>query len=197
MLLYRKHIHSQKEFFAMIYQPKEVLLKNNTIAIFRSPTKHDAAQMMEYLHTTCKETNFLTREPEEAILPIEKEERFLNSIYQSKTDLMIACEINGKIIGNCNLNRYTKLRMQHRAEVGIAICKEFLGLGIGNYMFSELIRISKELGIKQLELEVIADNNRAIKLYEKFGFYTVGEKPNSLCLKDGTMLKELSMIKVL
>lgn len=181
----------------MIYQPKEVLLKNGTVAIFRSPTKDDAEQMIEYLQTACKETVFLTREPDEAIVPIEKEERFLSNIYQSQNDLMISCEINGKIVGNCNLNRYTKMRMQHRAEVVIAICKEFWELGIGNYMFGELIRIAKELGIKQLELEVIAGNERAIKLYEKFGFYTVGEKPNSLCLKDGTMLKELSMIKVL
>lgn len=181
----------------MIYQPKEILLKNGVTAIFRSPTKEDAAQMIEYLHTTCSETNFLTREPEEAIMPIEKEERFLNSIINSENDLMIACEISGKIIGDCNLNRYSKLRMKHRAEIGIAICKEYWGLGIGNYMFSELIRIAKKLGIKQLELEVVSDNLRAIKLYEKFGFITVGEKPNSLCLKDGTMLKEFSMIKEL
>ncbi len=181
----------------MIYETKEVILKNNTIAIFRSPTKEDAAQMIEYLHTTCSETNFLTREPEEAIMLIEKEEHFLNSIINSENDLMIACEINGKIIGNCNLNRYSKMRMKHRAEVGIAICKDFWGLGIGNFMFGELIRISKEQGIEQLELEVIEGNERAIKLYEKFGFIKIGEKPNSLRLKDGTMLKEYSMIKEL
>ncbi len=181
----------------MIYQPKEVVLKNNTVAIFRSPTKEDAAQMIEYLYTTCLETNFLTREPEEATMPIEKEELFLNNILNSENDLMIACEINGKIIGNCNLNRYSNIRMKHRAEIGIAICKYYWGIGIGKFMFEELIRIAKEQDIKQLELEVIKDNERAVKLYEKFGFVKVGEKPNSLCLKDGTMLKEYSMIKEL
>ena len=181
----------------MIYSPKEMQLKNDVTAIFRSPTKEDAAQMMEYLKTTCSETNFLTREPEEAIMPIEKEEKFLNNILTSDNDLMIACEIGGKIIGNCNLNRYSKMRMKHRAEIGIAICKEYWSFGIGRFMLEELIRISNEQGIKQLELEVIEGNERAIKLYESLGFYKVGEKPNSLCLKDGTMLKELSMIKVL
>ena len=181
----------------MIYSPKELYLKNNATAIFRSPTKEDAEQMIVYLRTTCSETNFLTREPEEAVMPIEKEERFLNNILSSENDLMIACEINGKIIGNCNLNRYSKMRMRHRAEIGIAICKDYWGLGIGNFMFSELIRIAREVDIKQLELEVVSNNIRAIKLYEKFGFYVVGEKPNSLCLKDGTMLNELSMIKEL
>lgn len=179
----------------MIYQPKEIILKNGVTAIFRSPTKDDAVQMMEYLQTTCSETNFLTREPEETIMPIEKEERFLNNILVSANDLMIACEIDGKIIGNCNLNHYSKMRMCHRAEIGIAICKNYWGLGIAKFMFGELIRIAKEKGIKQLELEVIGDNERAINLYDKFGFYKVGEKPNALCLKDGTMLKLISMIK--
>ncbi len=179
----------------MIYSSREVLLKNNTAAIFRSPTRNDAEAMIRYLQTTCAETNFLTREPEEAVISIEKEEHFLESICNSDHDLMIACEVGGKIVGNCNLNRYSKKRMHHRASVGIAICKEYWGLGIGNCMFSELIRISKEQGIKQLELEVIEGNARAIRLYKKFGFYVVGEKPNALRLKDGSMLKELSMIK--
>lgn len=58
-------------------------------------------------------------------------------------------------------------------------------------------RIAKEIGIKQLELEVIDGNDRALHLYEKFGFTTVGNKPNAFLLKDGTMLNEISMIKVL
>ena len=181
----------------MNYQSKEIALKNGTVATFRSPTKEDAVKMMEYLKTACSETNFLTREPEEADISIEKEESFLNNILNSENDLMIACEINGNIVGNCNLNRFSMLRTKHRAEVGIAICKDYWGLGIGNFMFSELIRIATELGIKQLELEVIEENERAIKLYEKYGFYKVGEKPNALCLKDGTMLTEISMIKII
>ena len=87
------------------------------------------------------------------------------------------------------------MRMKHRAGVGIAICKDYWGLGIGSAMLSELIGIAEKEGITQLELEVNKDNKQAIKLYEKFGFYKVGEKPNSLRLKDGTMLKEILMIK--
>lgn len=181
----------------MIYNPNSVILNDGTVAVFRSPAKEDAVQMMEYLKTVCSETDFLTREPEETDIPIEKEESFLNNILNSENDLMIACEINGRIIGNCNLNRFSMLRTKHRAEVGIAICKDYWGLGIGKFMLTELIRIATELGIKQLELEVIEDNKRAIKLYEKLGFRKVGEKPNALCLKDSTMLKELSMIKVI
>lgn len=181
----------------MIYESKKIQLKINSTAILRSPTENDAAAMIEYLRTVCTETHFLTREPEEAVIPLEKEQRILRSIVDSPNDLMIACEMDGKIVGNCNLNCYSKKRMRHRACVGVAICKAYWGLGIGTFLFNELIRIARELEIKQLELEVIEGNERAIHLYERFGFTVVGEKPNAFCLKDGTMLKELCMIKVL
>lgn len=40
-------------------------------------------------------------------------------------------------------------------------------------------------------------NGRARGLYEKMGFHVVGEKPNAVRRKDGTMLKEYSMIREL
>ena len=40
-------------------------------------------------------------------------------------------------------------------------------------------------------------NDRAIRLYEKFGFERFGVRPNAIHLKDGTRLRELLMVKVL
>lgn len=181
----------------MIYEEKEVRLRDGTSVLLRSPQAADAAQMVDYLKTVCAETPFLTREPEEADIPLDKEEPLLQRIADSENDLMIACEINGKIVGNANLNRMTRLRMRHRASVGVAVFREYWGRGIGSLLFSELIRIAKELGIRQLELEVVGGNDRARNMYERFGFAVVGEKPNAFRLKDGTMLSEISMIKEL
>ena len=64
-------------------------------------------------------------------------------------------------------------------------------------MFEEMIRIAKEHGVEQLELEVMEGNDRAIRLYEKFGFERFGVCPNAIHLKDGTRLRELLMVKVL
>lgn len=64
-------------------------------------------------------------------------------------------------------------------------------------MFEEMIRISKEKGVLQMEPEVVEGNERAKGLYERMGFSVVAEKPNAIRLKDGTMLKEYFMIKYL
>ena len=58
-------------------------------------------------------------------------------------------------------------------------------------------RLAKERGVEQLELEVMEGNDRAIRLYEKFGFERFGVRPNAIHLKDGTRLRELLMVKVL
>lgn len=181
----------------MIYSAKVFSLTDGTTVCLRSPTANDAEQMVAYLKTVCAETPFLTREPEEADIPLDKEEKILQRIADSTSDLMIACEIDGRIVGNANLNRMTRMRMRHRASVGVAIFREVWGKGIGSLLFSELIRIAKELGIRQLELEVVGGNDRARNMYERFGFTAIGEKPNAFCLQDGTVLSEVSMIKEL
>ncbi len=181
----------------MIYETSEKLLKNGKTAIFRNPTEADAHEMVEYLRATAGETDFLIGYPEERTLTDEQEALFLKRSNESSKDLMIVCEVDGRIAGNCSIMFNSRIKTRHRASVGIALLKEFWGLGIGTLMFEELIRIARERGIMQMELEVVEGNERAIALYQKMGFRTVAEKPNAIRLKDGTLLKEFIMIKEL
>lgn len=48
-----------------------------------------------------------------------------------------------------------------------------------------------------MELEFIEGNERAQRLYEKFGFRVISERPNAFKLKDGTQLSEIYMQKYL
>ena len=181
----------------MIYESKIIQLKNGTTAVFRSPKCEDATEMLEYLRTTAMETEFLIRYPEECNESEEQESAFLQNIIDSPLNMMIACEIDGKIAGNCQLMLHGRLKTKHRAGVAIALTREYWGLGIGTAMFEELIRIAREHGIYQMELEVIEGNERAMGLFRKMGFEVVAAKPDSICLKDGTMLKEYIMVKKL
>ena len=181
----------------MIFGPKTIALKSGTQAIFRSPTTDDAAALLEYLRITAEETPYLLRYPEECNMTMEEEVAFIAHTLRNPSVTMILCEINGVIAGNCRLERHNKLKTRHRASIGIALKKEFWNLGIGTAMFTEMIRLAREAGICQLELEVFETNRRAMALYEKMGFRIAAEHPNAIRLRDGTMLCEYLMVKEL
>lgn len=181
----------------MLYQSKEIQLKNGAAAVLRSPAESDAAALLEYLKVTAEETDFLLRYPEECTMSVAQEEDFVRRCLHDPNTAMILCEVNGIIAGNCQIARHNKIKTCHRASIGIALMNEFWGLGIGTAMFEEMIRLGKDWNVEQLELEVFADNSRALGLYEKMGFRIVAEHPNAIKRKDGTYVNEYLMVKKL
>ena len=151
--------------------------------------------MLGFLRDIGGETEFVIRYPEECDDSIEKEAAYLARILSSPLDMMIVCEIEGKIAGNCQISFRQRIKTRHRAAVAIGLRKRYWGRGIGTLMFEEMIRAAREHGCMQLELDYIEGNERARGLYQKMGFVQVAERPDAIRLRDGTMLKEISMIK--
>ncbi|MCI5650281.1 MAG: GNAT family N-acetyltransferase [Fusicatenibacter sp.] len=181
----------------MIFEEKEIVLKNGKTAVLKSPCPEDAEKMLHYVKAACGETEFLLRYPEEWDDNIEKEEAWIKGQLASLNTLGITCFADGEVAGNCEISFQSGMKISHRATIAIAIRKEFWNLGIGSAMFEELIAAAKERGTEIMELEFVEGNDRAKHLYEKYGFQVVSEKPNAFKLKDGTYRKEISMQKYL
>ncbi len=62
--------------------------------------------------------------------------------------------------------------------MNIAVEKTLRGTGIGKKLVQALVDKGHELELTGLTLEVRAGNAAAIKLYESFGFVSVGERTN-------------------
>ena len=56
----------------------------------------------------------------------------------------------------------------------VAVRKDERGKGVGKALMAELIRLAKEAGIARMTLEVKDTNERAVKLYESYGFTVEG-----------------------
>ena len=181
----------------MIFDEKKITLKDGRTAILKSPCVEDAEKMLNFIKKSCGETDFLARYPEEWSIDVEQEEAWVKRMLDSPDILTMTCYVDNEVAGNCELRFKSGIKTSHRAEVAIVILREYWNLGIGSSMFSELISEARKRGIEIMELEFIEGNERAKRLYEKFGFRVVSEKPNAYKLKDGTMRKEYYMQKYL
>lgn len=181
----------------MEYQNKTITLKDGRTALLRAVCKEDAVPMIAYLKACYEQTPYLMRYPDEFAVTAEQEAAYLQRQLVSPDVLMIVCEVEGKLAGNCQLDLNHWRKTRHRGQVAIALLKDYWGLGIGTAMFEEMIEKARQEKLEQLELEVIEGNRRAMGLYHKMGFVCAGEKPNAIRLEDGSSLKELMMVKVL
>ncbi|MBR0445319.1 MAG: GNAT family N-acetyltransferase [Clostridia bacterium] len=181
----------------MIFRETAFQLKDGRRALLRSPLESDAAEMLAYIVRASGETDFLMKYPEEWDgFSLEQEKAFIRGLREDPDRCMIACFADGRLAGTCHISFRTVLKERHRAEVGIALLREFWDLGIGTNMFLELFRIAEERGwIRQIELNFIEGNERGRRLYEKMGFRITGVTPDAIQLKDGSLLNEYMMIK--
>jgi len=181
----------------MIIRDTAFTLKDGRKALFRSPRDEDIQGILDYLYLSAGETEFILRYPEECgKYTFEGEKALFDRINASENEVMLVCLVEGKVVGNCQIGWKTGIKTRHRADVAIALLKEYWNQGIGTRLFQELIRIAEENeNILQMELEFVEGNTRARALYEKMGFRIAGIKPNAIRLKDGTMLNEYYMIR--
>lgn len=163
--------------------------------LLRCAREEDAQRLLDYLKTTSGETRFLIREPDEVTMTLEDERRFIQRQNESERDVMVLAFYEGEFAGNGSLMGMGPSRYRHRAGVAIALFQAYTGLGIGRAMMEALLAIAREHGIEQVELEVVADNARAIALYKKLGFEVYGTMPRNMKYRDGTYADVYWMMK--
>ena len=183
----------------MIFEEKKVILKNGIEAVLKTPETKDAEMLLNCIKTSCGETPFLMRDAEDKNdMTVEDEAKWIRNKRESKNELVIACYIDGVVVGSCDITFFNDGKTHHRAGIGIAIIKKYWNIGIGSAMFKELMKAAEEhKGTEIVDLEMIEGNNRAKALYEKFGFQIKSVKPNFFKLKDGTYQNLVYMQKYL
>lgn len=157
---------------------KNVTLKNGMECFMRNGVYSDGEAVYENFNITHSETDFLLSYPEENSFDPEKEGLFLNQKTESPNEIEIIAFVNDKVVGTAGIEAVgTKYKVRHRAEFGISLLKDYWGMGIGRALMDACIKCAKKAGYVQLELDVVADNVRAISMYEKAGFVEYGRNP--------------------
>lgn len=181
----------------MIFEEKKIILKNGVEAILKTPELKDAQKMLENIRVCSGETEFLSMCTEDwAGATVEGEEMWIRKCRESENIILIACFVDGEIVGSSDINFMSGIKTYHRAVLGITIQRKYWNIGIGSAMFEELMKAAKEHEKTEIvELEFIEGNERAKALYEKFGFEVISVKPKFFKLKDGTYQNKVYMQK--
>lgn len=157
---------------------KTLALKSGKHCHIRNGIESDGQAVFDCFNLTHGETDYLLSYSEENSYDPEKEGIFLKQKTESENEVELVAEIDGKIVGTAGIEAVgAKYKVRHRAELGISVAKEFWGLGIGRALIAACIECARSAGYIQLELNVVAENERAISLYKAFGFSEYGRNP--------------------
>jgi L-phenylalanine/L-methionine N-acetyltransferase len=100
------------------------------------------------------------------------------------------------IIGTVGLTVNANPRTRHSGSIGIMIHKDYQNMGVGTALMQAIIDIADNwLMLIRVELGVFEDNERAIHLYEKFGFEKEGLK-RLAAIRQGKYENEYLMARI-
>lgn len=173
---------------------KTIILSNGMECFLRNGTENDGERVVENFNLTHSETDYLLTYPEENSFNAVQESQYLKEKAESERELELLAIVDGVIVGTAGIEAIgTKYKVRHRAQFGISVLKEYWGLGIGKALLSSCIECAKTAGYSQLELNVVAENERAVSMYERAGFLECGRNPKGFCSRTAGFQEVISM----
>ena len=175
---------------------KKIVLKDGRECTLRNGTASDGEAALRIFILTHEQTDFLASNAGESAFTVEEESRFLQNMADSEREIEIIAEVDGVAVGLAGIETVRKsAKIRHRAEFGISIDKAYWGLGLGRAMTEACIECARAAGYLQLELDVVAENERALSLYRSKGFVEYGRNPRGFRKHSGTW-QELVLMRL-
>ena len=123
----------------------------------REAIPDDAADLLQISRQIAKETDFLIMDEVGLGLSEDMLSLQLANLYESENNLLLLAFADEQIVGMASVKAASEYTVSHIGEIGISVLKEFWGIGLGTALLDEVIYWR---------------NERAIRLYQKFGFKT-------------------------
>jgi ribosomal protein S18 acetylase RimI-like enzyme len=89
-----------------------------------------------------------------------------------------------EVVGWCDVTPNQREGFQHSGVLGMGLLVGFRGRGLGRTLLRETIDAALAAGLTRVELEVLASNEPAVALYERFDFTHEGRKRAARILDD-------------
>jgi len=140
--------------------------------LLRPVVEQDIESMRNWRNSDWARNFFL----DSSIITKEQQQKWFENYLEKTDDFMFIIEWQGKAVGMVGI--YNVNKKPGHAEFGRLLIGEELarGKGIGKKTVELLSKFAmQELKIKQIDLEVFADNERALAIYQKCGYVITNE----------------------
>ncbi len=115
--------------------------------------------------------------------PLEKIQAFVRANVVGGFSQFVAVD-GSLVVGWCDAIPHWAAALKHRAGLGMGVLKSHRGRGIGRELLVACLHRARLAGIRRIDLEVRADNEAAIRVYESQGVTREGRKLLGLCHDD-------------
>lgn len=173
-------------------------LKNRQILTIREATVADAEAILAYLALIGAQSDNLDFGAEGIGYTPEDEAAFIEAVQSSDNGKILMGFIDDELVSVAHLAGKSKRpRTKHIATLAISVLQAHWHHGIADTMLGALITWAKSNPVlRVLDLEVRADNARAITLYTRHGFSVSGRFPQRFRI-EGHSFDTLLMVKEL
>lgn len=162
---------------------KKVTLKNGGELLIRKAAESDGEEMAKFKIGISGESDFLSYGRDELEITPETEKKIIASENGADNSVIILGLMDGEIAGFVTFKGGARVRKRHGGEMGIAVRRKYWGLGLGGLLVEALLEWARGTGIvRKIDLVTRADNEKAIKLYERYGFRKEGVLTRNLCI---------------
>ena len=133
-----------------------------------------------------------------AALPSERTaqiQALLENLPQNQ-HFLVAVSPDNTVLGLVMLTVESNPRRRHAGGLGIMVRTDWQGRGVGTALMKAALELADSwLMLRRVELEVYADNEGAIRLYQRLGFETEGRKREA-AVKNGAYVDTLVMARL-
>ena len=155
-----------------------IVLKDGRTCLIRHGAAADGEGALRNFILNHAQTDYLLSYPDENTFTVAREAEYLQEKADSPREAELVAEVDGRIVGQAGIRSLgNRSKVKHRADFGISVDRDYWGLGVGRALTRACIGLARQAGYLQLELEVVADNERAVALYESEGFTEYGRNP--------------------
>ena len=165
--------------------------------VIRYITLDDAGRMQKYFNTISAEQTFIAFQGK--TLSLEEEIKYLKPLIEKiQNNKAVGCLAfsGNELIAAAQLVMNFKEALNHEADFGISVAKEYRGKGAGKILMQAVLEqaLKNIPELRIVTLGVFATNDIAMNMYKKFGFVEFGRLPEGV-LHRGNYIDHIYMYK--